>query len=162
MNKKSLIILIIIGIIVLVAIVLIYIEKTEPTERTKRTTEIAKVVEITLDKQEYETDSDLRLKIKNNLDKKICFSSCYPYYLDKKREQDWKGYSYPECETNNLAEICLNPGETKAFEFSLLSFSSKGTHRVSIPTCSECNIGQEFKQEKCFYSNEFFINDLII
>jgi len=112
-------------------------------------------VEILTDKKEYENGTTLKIKIRNLSLKNICFSSCYPYYLEKK-EGSWKPYNYQECIEPDLAEKCMKPGETKAFEISLPKVK-KGIHRVAIPCCENCKMNSEFKETKRFYSNEFEI-----
>ena len=44
---------------------------------------------IRTDKTEYQPGENLKIKIKNNFKEQICFSSCYPYLLEKKNGE-WK------------------------------------------------------------------------
>ena len=112
-------------------------------------------VEITTDKAEYSKGEILLLTIKNNLEENLCFSSCYPYYLERKN-QDWKSYDYGMCNKANLAEKCINAGGFKTFEIDLSS-TEKGSHRFTIPGCINCEINGQFTESKRFYSNEFEI-----
>ena len=113
-----------------------------------------KVVIIT-DKVEYQSSEMLRLKIKNNLAKNICFSSCYPYYLEVK-EKKWQSYEYGECQKPNLAEKCMRPAEIKGFELTLVA-TKNGLHRLAVPVCIDCKENEGFKETKRFYSNKFII-----
>lgn len=116
-------------------------------------------VSLITDKTEYAKKETLRITIKNNLKRDICFSSCYPYYLEKKEEKSrkWKPYPYGECGTKNLVEKCLESGGTKIFELNLLLFYNTGSHRIAVPVCFDCKPGEDFKESKRFYSNKFTI-----
>jgi len=113
-----------------------------------------KIVVVT-DGIKYDNEGTLRVKIKNLFLKKICFSSCYPYYLEKK-DGVWRPYSYQDCQGPNLVEKCIGPGRVKAFEISL-PLIKKGVHRIVVPICEDCRAGEEFQESKRFYSNEFEI-----
>ncbi len=108
------------------------------------------------DKTEYNIGETLKITIKNNLRKNICFSSCYPYYLEIKEGQEWKPYSYGVCGKSDIIEYCVNSRENKTFEIDLFS-ASKGHHRISIPVSFDLKTGEKFKEDKRFYSNEFEI-----
>lgn len=110
---------------------------------------------ITTDRKEYEIGDNLRIKIENYFLKRLCFSSCYPYYLELK-EKEWNPYYYQECSHPNIAEVCIEPGKIKAFEISLLDMK-KGLHRLFLPACLNCFEGDDFRKDKVFYSNEFEI-----
>lgn len=110
-------------------------------------------VEITTDKTEYSKGEILLLTIENNLKEDLCFSSCYPYYLEIKNE-DWKSYDYGICDKADIVEKCINSGSFKTFEIDLLSVE-KGSHRITIPGCIDCNVNNQFGEDKRFYSNEF-------
>lgn len=43
-----------------------------------------KEVLISTDKEEYKEGENPKIKIRNNSAEKVCFFSCYPYYLEKK------------------------------------------------------------------------------
>jgi len=109
------------------------------------------------DQKEYPVGENPKIKIKNNLDKTVCFSSCYPYYLEKK-DGSLKSYPYGSCPKADIAEICMRPKETKAFELMLNEMKlEKGIHRIAIPACISCALQSSFKKDKFFYSNEFII-----
>jgi len=117
-----------------------------------------KGVSVLTDKTGYANGDSLKVKIENRLGEKICFSSCYPYYFEKKiSESMWKSYSYSDCEAINLVENCINPKEVKAFELVLPTLE-KTSHRLAIPVCIECNPQEPFRQEQWFYSDEFTVN----
>jgi len=137
MNKKFLIILIIIVFIVVFSVL-----------------RWQKLVIIT-DKKEYQSGENLKLNIKNNLGETICFSSCYPYFLEKK-DTTWQIYEYVVCPELNLVEKCMKFGETKGFELSL-NGAKNGLHRISVPVCVGCREGNLFLEDKRFYSNIFEI-----
>ncbi|MBZ9571894.1 hypothetical protein KJA15_00945 [Patescibacteria group bacterium] len=143
MNKKILVVLIILIVLIIGWLVWKY--------------QISGNVLITTDKTEYEQKETLRVKIKNNFRKNVCFSSCYPYYLERKTEE-WKSYLYGDCQKKDLIETCVNPGEVKAFEITLSPVEA-GLHRIAIPICSDCKTGEEFKESRKFYSNEFTIKE---
>ncbi len=113
-------------------------------------------VSVITDKSEYEASKVLKVKIENDSRKSICFSSCYPYYLEKKKEGKWKDYSYADCLTDNLVEKCISPGEVKAFELTLPLIDAV-SHRLAIPACVGCSINEMFEEDERFYSNEFII-----
>ena len=112
--------------------------------------------EIRTDKKEYSQGEVLKIKIKNYLSQSICFSSCEPYLMEKKEGREWKHYNYQECSEPNLAGKCIGSEETKAFELDL-NFVETGFHRILLPVCLGCAVGQEFKESRKFYSNEFLI-----
>ncbi len=114
-------------------------------------------VNIITDKTEYSNESALKVKIENGLKEKICFSSCYPYYLEKKNT-GWEGYNYSDCLKDNLNDKCVDAKQVKAFEIKLPSLE-KGTYRLAIPICAGCNVPEKFKKDQWFYSNEFIINE---
>ena len=112
-------------------------------------------VSIVTDKTEYEKGKTLRVKIKNNLWEHICFSSCYPYYLEKKNEK-WESYQYVDCYDFDSNGKCISPGQTKAFELTLPGVPD-GLHRLALPVCIDCKSEDSFREDKRFYSNEFTI-----
>ncbi|MBU1000208.1 hypothetical protein KKE78_02315, partial [Patescibacteria group bacterium] len=113
-------------------------------------------VKIITDKKEYSKTEALKIKIKNNLSQNICFSSCYPYYLENKENQEWEMYSYQNCESQDLIEKCIEPKEQKAFEIDL-SLTKIDLHRIVLPVCVGCQLDQGFQENQRFYSNEFEI-----
>lgn len=110
---------------------------------------------IQTDKTEYQSGDNLKVKIKNNLWQTISFSSCYPYYLERKNE-NWERYPYVECQSLNLNGNPIIPGKEKMFEISLPTVP-EGLHRLSIPVCISCKENEPFREDKVFYSNEFLI-----
>lgn len=108
------------------------------------------------DKEEYSEGETIKIKIRSYfLNKEVCFSSCYPYFLEK-QARDWKPYRYEQCFFPDRIERCVKPGELVAFAIPLPSVSD-GLHRISIPICQGCHIGEEFRENIRFYSNPFRI-----
>ena len=105
---------------------------------------------------EYKTGGLLKVKIKNNLASTICFSSCYPYYIERQESGVWKSYNYTSCQKENITDNCCNYKNTKAFEIELPELEN-GLYRLSIPVCKECHIGDKFREDMYFYSNSFTI-----
>lgn len=123
--------------------------------------QMAKEVFIATDKIEYQTEGALRIKIKNNLAENICFSSCYPYYLEKNGSLQgggWQSYSYSKCDEPDIVEKCIELFKTKAFEI-ILTFTEPGLHRIAIPVCVGCQEGEGFREDKRLYSNQFRIQE---
>lgn len=145
MENKDLIILII--LIIIIGGGLIWEEKNYSLN--------ASPVSIRTDKAEYQKEGILKLVIKNNFGKNICFSSCYPYYLEKK-DGGWSLYSYSQCQKPDLSEICLSPRQSKFFEISL-AYIGGGLHRLIVPVCLDCKDKENFREDNRFYSNEFLI-----
>jgi len=114
-----------------------------------------KKIIIKTDKTEYLKGETLKIHIKNPLKENLCFSSCYPYYLEKKNNS-WKPYSYVDCPKKDIIEKCVKPKESKTFETTLPQVKA-GLHRLTISACVGCNIGAEFKENKKFFSNEFLV-----
>ena len=115
-----------------------------------------KTIWVSTDNSEYTAGQNLKVKIKNNFEEeKICFSSCYPYYFEKKNGK-WESYNYSDCEIEDKIEKCLNPKETKAFELVLPDLKG-GTLRLAIPICKGCNVFETFQANQWLYSNEFTI-----
>lgn len=117
-------------------------------------------LKIITDKTEYNNGGSLKVKIKNPSFKNICFSSCYPYYLEWKigsmASVEWGTYSYESCSSPDLTENCIGPFKLRAFETALPK-AKIGAHRIAISICEDCAQGQEFIETKRFYSNEFEI-----
>ena len=152
--------LILAGVAILIILAIIILIMVAGCRQTAQLTSI----NIITDKLEYEAEEVLKVKIENNSKKSICFSSCYPYYLEKKtcpdavegKEEKWETYSYIKCLTDNLIERCVIPEEVKTFEL-ILPLIDKGCHRLAVPVCVECNINETFREDKRFYSDEFII-----
>lgn len=116
----------------------------------------AQKLSISTDKTEYNSDSALKVAIQNNSRKNVCFSSRYPYYLERKNS-NFESYSYPVCETPDLNQVCVEPRQSKFFETNLPPLET-GIHRMAIPACVGCKVEENFKEDIKFYSNEFVIN----
>lgn len=144
MNKED-VLIIVTGIIIL--IVIIALSFFIPEE--------AKGVKVITDDNSYSAGEDLKIKIDNDSNDKICFSSCYPYYFEKK-VGDWTGYKYQECPKENIVEECIDPKNVKAFAIKI-PFIGKGIHRIVLPACVGCVWNSLFNEEERFYSNEFII-----
>ena len=116
----------------------------------------AQRVKIETDKQEYANGDSLKVNIRNNLRDNICFSSCYPYYLERENGEGWKSYSYSNCLTANIVDKCIEPKNIKAFKL-VLSSLEKGIHRLAVPVCINCNNQETFREDNKFYSKEFIV-----
>lgn len=139
MNNKKL------SIILIIIIILVYGRLIFKWKNYKIALTFASVSILT-DKKEYEEKGILKLKIKNNSLKKICFSTCYPYYLEGKNS-NWESYEYEECRGFNGNGHCLEPKREKAFELTLPNIQ-EGIYRLAIPVCSNCKDEQAFQEEK--------------
>ncbi len=113
---------------------------------------------ILTERKEYQNGENLKLKITNNTGKKLCFSTCFPYYLERKDEK-WKSYPYIECKRDDIHNGCIEDKKDKGFELVLPREEDiePGLHRIAVPVCVECKEGEVFKEETWFYSNEFII-----
>ncbi len=149
MTKKGKDILIIIGGIVSLLIILLV-----PLLFSKNKNNIKG--EILTDKREYKQNQVLMVKIKNESTRDICFSSCYPYYFERKNK-GWQKYPYEKCPNKDVASQCLAPKKTKLFELSIPPIIGKGIHRLAIPVCFGCSQNDKFRNDKWFYSNQFII-----
>ena len=110
-------------------------------------------------KTEYTKGENPKVKITNNSNEKVCFSSCYPYYLEKDNSGSFVSYQYGDCGSGDIATTCLEAGGVKAFELQLDKMPiEEGPHRIAIPACVGCALQQEFRKDKWLYSNEFIIN----
>ena len=108
-------------------------------------------------KKEYQTGENPKIEIKNNVTKTVCFSSCYPYYLES-GNGFLKSYHYGFCPYPDITEICIKSGESKFFELVLNKMELKeGIHRIAVPACIGCVLQQTFRGDKFFYSDEFLI-----
>ena len=145
MNKKDILIilagLIVLGLIVLVAFLI------PPS--------VAEEVSIITNAEEYKIGDVLKVKIENNLKENICFSSCYPYNIEKKNGE-WDSYLYGDCLDSNLNQNCISSRQVKAFEF-VIPLIETGFHRLGISACIGCSVNEAFKEGQKFYSNGFLI-----
>lgn len=150
MNKKEALI-IVSGVIILAVIILIaYFLPRQPEGQLT-----AQTVKILTDRSEYSPGDALKVKIENNLEEKICFSSCYPYYIQK-RNGNWESYHYIECSKENVVDNCVDPKTVKAFELEVPPVND-GPHRLAIGACLNCELKELFRKEKNFFSNRFFV-----
>lgn len=150
MSKKTvLIIAVIILVIIIISIAVFYLlpEKDE-TEKT---------INVLTDKEEYASGETLKVKIENSTEDRICFSSCYPYYLQKKNgNKQWKDYQYEDCNNDDVVENCIEPKEVKAYEIVVPDID-EGEHRLLINACVGCNLRQRFEKHKNLISNYFIV-----
>lgn len=150
--KKNIIIPIIAGIALIVVLAIFcyfFLQNRKESQNQLRG------VTISTDKSEYSPGDSLKVKIENQMDKKICFSSCYPYYIQRKGE-NWENYHYVECEKQDVAENCVEPNSVKAFELTLPKIMN-GIHRLFVSSCVGCELRDKFKNSENFFSNRFFI-----
>ncbi len=148
-SKKSTIFfaLVLFGLIVLILVLGI----TKESSVSKKGLEVTVVT----DKQEYVKGEDvLKVKIENTSDEKICFSSCSPFYLQKKGD-GYDGFNYKEC-SDDVAETCIDPSGIKAFAINLPP-KVGGEYLLAIPACVGCSVQQKFREDQKIYSNEFVI-----
>lgn len=110
---------------------------------------------ISTDKNHYQADASLKVKLSNSSLKKLCFSSCYPYFLERKAEE-WLSYPYQNCDHEDRIEKCAGGLKIKAFETTLPEVET-GVYRLAIPVCEGCSAGEEFRETNRLYSNEFVI-----
>ena len=144
MNKKDILIIsAVLIVLVLIALVILLIPNV-PEE-----------VNITTDIGEYSVGDILKVKIENNLKERVCFSSCYPYNIEKKNG-GWSSYHYEDCLDSDLNESCVDSREVKAFEL-VVPFIGAGFHRLGISACIGCNANEVFEEGQRFYSNDFLI-----
>lgn len=145
MNKKD--ILVILAGLILLGLIILAVFLIPP--------EVSEEVNVITDAKEYGIGDVLKVKIENNLKENICFSSCYPYNIEKKNGE-WNSYSYEDCVGSNLNENCIDSRQVKAFEFIIPSIYA-GSHRLVVSACIGCNVDEMFKQGQKFYSNDFLI-----
>ncbi|MBU3942907.1 hypothetical protein KKA24_02900 [Patescibacteria group bacterium] len=112
-------------------------------------------VTVVTDDVDYVIGGKLKVKVENNLDEPLCFSSCYAYYFEKK-ESAWNNYRYKKCLEEDIINNCVEPRGIKAFELEIPKIQS-GTHRMALPACIGCTINSIFSENSRFYSNEFII-----
>lgn len=146
MNKSDFLI-IIAGLIILSIIITLSFIVPRNTETGS--------VKINTDNGDYSIGDKLRIKIENNLEEKICFSSCYPYYFEK-NEGSWNNYRYEECFEEDIINDCVDPDDIKAFELEIPTIKT-GIHRIALPACIGCGFKDLFNENNRFYSNDFII-----
>ena len=144
--------LVIIILLVLILAVIFFVPKIGQYSPSPKETN--PIVAVEIQSSSYKGGENGKVKISNGLDKKICFSSCYPYYLEIEKAGSFESYPYLECEGKDLSGECVYPNDARMFEFPL-EMSESGKHRMAIPYCMDCEQGSEFKKENWAYSNEF-------
>lgn len=150
MDKKN--VLIIATIILIIIIVFIAIFYFLPEQEKNEET-----INVLTNKEEYEPGEILKVKIENETENRICFSSCYPYYIQKRNgERQWKDYQYEDCTNEDVVENCIEPKEIKAYEITVPNIN-EGEHRLLINACVGCNLKQKFEKNKNLISNYFII-----
>ncbi len=146
MNKFFILMVIALAVIFSIGLALMYGWKSPIT---------LKIATAITDKKSYSTQDSISVEIKNNLSKGFCFSSCYPYYFEKKTT-GWKGINYSECQEKNVADNCVDAKKVKAFQISSPGLDA-GIYRLAISVCLGCSVSQAFKEDRWIYSNEFMV-----
>ncbi|PJE69698.1 MAG: hypothetical protein COU98_00625 [Candidatus Staskawiczbacteria bacterium CG10_big_fil_rev_8_21_14_0_10_38_10] len=114
-------------------------------------------IKIITDKEEYQKEESLRVKIINNfIGKNVCFSSCYPYYLEEKVDKKWLRFEYSNCDSEDLNENCVDSKGVKAFEIVLPNLES-GIYRIASAICVNCDSGSQFTGKRWVYSEAFIV-----
>jgi len=118
---------------------------------------MSRSAQVTTDRPDYSIGDPLEVSIVNKLDKSICFSSCYPFLLERQdSDGKWLEYSYGECESSDVVSGCVLAGESKKFQLSL-DETEIGQTRIKINYCADCVAGQPFSAGPTLYSNTFII-----
>lgn len=110
-----------------------------------------------MDKDEYASGAEGKVRISNEFSGNICFSSCFPFYFERESGGNWQRGAYGECGKDDLAEKCFSGNKIKAFKFTFPGLES-GSYRLAIPICSGCKEGDKFSSDKWIYTNIFKIN----
>jgi hypothetical protein len=114
-------------------------------------------ISVTTDQSVYRAGGALEVGIKNNFNEPICFSSCYPYLMEKEdKSGNWEMYAYMDCPKPDQASDCVAAGSEKKFRLPLQEIET-GQTRLKIPVCVGCAAGQPFKASDVLYSNSFEI-----
>ena len=116
----------------------------------------ARLAKAVTDKTEYWAGATAEVTINNDTGKPVCFSSCYPYFLEIQVGDKWQKYSYGACDEGQIAVSCMKAGELKKFQLTLAEAVS-GVHRLNIQICSGCAAGQKFKADSTVISNTFTV-----
>ena len=145
--------LLVIGAGLIILVIIIIASFLLPVKPEKE--ELLEGVKIVTNIESYNKGDRLKIKIENNLNKSICFSSCYPYYFEKKNG-DWVDYDYMNCPNGDLSEDCIDSKNVKAFELVIPNIE-EGIHRLALSACIGCNFEDSFREDQKFYSNTFII-----
>lgn len=111
---------------------------------------------VVMDKTEYRVGDPAEVTIKNDTERQVCFSSCYPYLVEKQAGDKWLKYSYGVCDKAQVAVNCIQAGKLKKFLLTLDEVGS-GLHRLDIQICSGCDAGQNFEANLTVASNSFTV-----
>lgn len=150
MNKKIIYIIVLLFIIAISFIVIFFYVLPEKQKEIKQ-----EGINILTDKKEYEVGDELRVKIENNSQENICFSSCYPYYIERKNVT-WERYRYQDCPEEDKISNCVEANSVKAFELTIPKIT-EGSHRLLVRACINCGLDGIFKEDKNLFSNQFII-----
>lgn len=156
----------IVGFLVVAVVLVSLILKTLPVGEGDKAgvwSETPFFVGVKTDKDIYSREDKIKVTVKNNLGKPICFESCNPYWLQKK-DGDWEDFTYKTCEDHYLQiKECLQPGAIKVFENPVSTYGytmESGIYRYAVKICINCEVGGKTSGQKTIYSNEFKIIDL--
>lgn len=150
MENKKIVLKIVLALAVVIVIVIVGVIAVYSPQLTK-----PGEIKIETEKTEYQAGDSLKIKIENDLGKDICFSSCYPYYFEKK-DGEWISYQYNNCLDSNLAGNCIKAKTAKAFEIIIPRIQT-GAHRLALPACVGCGLQEKFREDQWLYSNDFVI-----
>ncbi len=110
-----------------------------------------------VDRGSYQVGENLEVAVENGFNRDICFSSCYPYLMERQQENgSWEEYDYPECLEANRAIDCVAASGKKKFRVALDDVAA-GIHRLKIAACVGCAANESFKSQQVLYSDIFQI-----
>ncbi|MFA5643173.1 MAG: hypothetical protein WC949_01305 [Candidatus Paceibacterota bacterium] len=118
-----------------------------------------RLVVVTQQSEYAKTEDNLRLNIKSYALQDVCFSSCYPYYIQKK-DGTWENYPFAKCNRQEVATECVKAFNLVGRGIDLTNWDNlllADFHRLALPACIGCKEGDPFRADKVFYSNEFLI-----
>ncbi|MFA7151864.1 MAG: hypothetical protein WC113_03095 [Candidatus Paceibacterota bacterium] len=118
-----------------------------------------RLVVVTQQSEYAKTEDNLRLNIKSYALQDVCFSSCYPYYIQKK-DGTWENYPFAKCNRQEVATECVKAFNLVGRGIDLTNWDNlllADFHRLALPACIGCKEGDPFRTDKVFYSNEFLI-----
>ncbi len=115
----------------------------------------AKPVEGVTDRDNYMPGDPLTINVKNGTGKAVCFSSCYPYLVERRDGAgDWAQFEYDDCPYPEVASDCVPAGGIKKFRLPL-DEAEVGLNRLKLNICFDCAAGDPFLAESVIYSNVF-------